>query len=245
MYFEKDYEIDTMDVDCFDCCRASALLGYLQDAAGLAASQFGASNYEMVKKHGHCWMVARTGVRMDRPLRWGDVLTVKTWHRGGEKPLMFRDFDLLANGEPIGTALSIWVLVSLADHSITRPCAFPEFEGTDGGDLIRDTKLPKLKLPVELVPVQRRELYYSETDGNGHVNNTRYADFLCDALELHKAAPGTFVRDLYISYLQECKAGETLELLTAQEGERRYVLGQDAAGVHRFHGYAVIGKSFP
>ena len=44
LYFEKDYEIDTMDVDCFDCCRASALLGYLQDAAGLAASQFGASN---------------------------------------------------------------------------------------------------------------------------------------------------------------------------------------------------------
>lgn len=240
MYFEKTYAISTMDVDCFDCCRASAVLGYLQDAAGLAASQFGASNPEMVKKHGHCWMVVRTGFRMDRPLRWGDALTVRTWHRGGEKPLMFRDFDLLANGESIGTALSIWVLVDLESHTITRACAFPEFEGTDGGELIRDTKLPKLKLPADMAPVQTRLLHYSETDSNGHVNNTRYADFLCDALELHKAAPGTFVREFYLSYLQECRAGETLELLTAREGERRYVLGQDGAGVHRFHGYTVI-----
>lgn len=245
MYFEKSYEIDTMDLDCFDHCRASALLGYLQDAAGLAAGQYGATNLEMIQKHGHCWMVVRTAFTLTRPLRWGDVLTVRTWHRGGEKPLMYRDFELSVDGQSVGQALSIWVLVDLQTHAMTRPDCFPEFAGTDGGELIRATKLPKAKLPPVLVPAGKRLLYYSETDGNGHVNNTRYADFLCDALELHKDPPGTFVKEFYISYMQECKAGETLELLAGETDGQRHVLGQDAAGLHRFHGYAVTGESFP
>lgn len=245
MYFEKRYEISTMDLDCFDHCRASALLGYLQDAAGLAAGQYGATNPEMIQKHGHCWMVVRTAFTLARPLRWGDVLTIRTWHRGGEKPLMYRDFELSVDGQSVGQALSIWVLVDLQTHAMTRPDRFPEFAGTDGGELIRATKLPKAKLPSDLAPVGKRLLYYSETDGNGHVNNTRYADFLCDALELHKDPPGTFVKEFYISYLQECKAGETLELLAGETDGQRHVLGQDAAGVHRFHGYAVTGESFP
>ncbi len=245
LYFETTYPIDTPDLDCFDCCRASALLGYLQDAAGLAAGQFGATNMEMVRKYDHCWMVARTGLTLDRPLHWGETLGIKTWHRGGSKPLMFRDFDLLVDGKPVGQALSVWVLVDLASRGMTRPDHFPEFHGTDGGALIRDTRLPRFKLPGELELREARALHYSETDGNGHVNNTRYADFLCDALELHKAPAGTFVRELYISYLKECKAGETLELLTGQDGPKQCVLGRDGQGEARFHGYIVTGKTAP
>lgn len=240
MYFEKRYVVDSTDLDCFDHCRASAILGYLQDAAGLAATQFGASNFEMIQKHGHCWMVARTGFTLDRPLCWEDVLTVKTWHRGGDKPLMFRDFELSVDGAVVGQALSIWVLVDLATRSISRPCAFPEFAGTDGGELIRDAKLPKLKLPADMAPAGDRKLRYSDTDPNGHVNNIRYADFLCDALDLHAAPPGTFVKALHIDYLQECRAGETLTLLTGQAEGKKYVRGTGPDGGARFQGYLVF-----
>lgn len=240
MHYEKTYTIDTRDLDCFDVCRPSALLGYLQDAAGLAAGAFGATNYDMVEKYRHCWMVARTHYRLDRPLRWGDALTVKTWHRGGDKPMMYRDFDLLVDGEKIGEALSIWILVSLDDHAITRPDRFPEFAGTDGGDLIRDAKLPKLRLPADMAAAMERAPGYSDTDGNGHVNNTRYADYLCDALGLETAPPGTFVKGLHIDYLHECKAGETLTLLTGQAEGRRYVQGTGPDGQARFQGYIVF-----
>ncbi len=237
LYFETTYTIDSRDLDCFNVCRPSALLGYLQDAAGLAAGQFGCTNMEMVDKYRHCWMVLRAGYTLERPLRWGDQLTIKTWHRGGEKPLMYRDFDLSVGGEPVGQAVSIWALVDLADHSLTRPDHFPEFAGTDGGPLIREVKLPKLKLPGPLAPVQTRTLHYSDTDGNGHVNNTRYADFLCDAAEFQTQPPGAFVRALHIDFLRECKAGESLSLLLRREGERAYVQGLDGAGEARFQGY--------
>ena len=236
MYFETTYTIDSRDLDCFDLCRPSALLGYLQDAAGLAAGQFGATNVEMVRKYGHCWMVVRTGYTLDQPLHWGDQLRIKTWHRGGDKPLMFRDFMLEVDGRSVGQALSIWTLVNLTDHSMTRADHFPEFTGTDGGELIRQTKLPKLKLPAELAPIQERLLHYSDTDGNGHVNNVRYADFLCDAAHLQTAPAGTFVKSLHIDYLRECKAGETLSLLGGQGDDGFYVQGRDSQGEVRFQG---------
>lgn len=240
MYYEKTYTIDTRDLDRFDVCRASALLGYLQDAAGLAAGEFGATNPQMIEKHRHCWMVARTCYRLERPLRWGDALTVKTWHRGGDKPLMHRDFDLMANGEKIGEALSIWVLVSLDTHSMARPNSFPEFPGTDGGALIRGTKLPRLHLPQDMALAGTRALHYSDTDANGHVNNTRYGDYLCDAVGLETAPPGTFVRELQLSYSKECHAGETLRLFTGEQEGKKYVQGAGADGEVRFQGYLVF-----
>ncbi len=241
LYFETTYTVDSRDLDCFNLCRASALLGYLQDAAGLAAGQFGATNVEMIQKHGHCWMVARTGFSLERPLRWGDRLTVKTWHRGGSKPLMFRDFALSVDGQSVGQALSIWTLVDLESGSIARPDRFPEFAGTDGGALIRDTKLPKLRLPEELAPVQRRALHYSDTDGNGHVNNTRYADFICDAAGLQDAPAGSFVKAMHIDYLRQCKAGEVLSLLEGRADGGVYVQGLGPQGEARFQGHLTLG----
>ncbi len=245
LYFETTYTVDSRDLDCFNFCRASALLGYLQDAAGLAAGEFGCTNMEMVDKYGHCWMVVRTAYTLDRPLVWRDKLTLRTWHRGGDKPLMYRDFDLLVDGAPVGRALSIWTLVNLADHTISRPNRFPEFAGTDGGDLIRDSKLPRLKPPADLAAVETRTLHYSDTDGNGHVNNTRYADFLCDAAGLQSAPPGSFVRALHIDYLHECRAGEALSLLLGRDGETVYVLGRDGQGETRFQGSLALGENTP
>lgn len=245
MYFEKTYEIDSRDVDCFSLCRASALLGYLQDAAGGAALAFGAANHQMVEKHRHCWMVTRTRFALDRPLPMGGALTLKTWHRGGDKPLMYRDFDLILDGQAVGQALSIWVLVDLDHHTMTRPDHFPEFPGTDGGELIRDTKLPKLRLPGELAPVEARTFHYSDTDANGHVNNTRYADLLCDAVRLQNAPTGSFVRAMHIDYLRECKAGETLGLSLGQDGGVSYVRGVGPEGEARFQGALTLEKNSP
>ncbi len=44
----------------------------------------------------------------------------------------------------------------------------------------------------------RRLLHYSDTDLNGHVNNNRYADFACDAMEIEIWAPGESCASLQI-----------------------------------------------
>ena len=81
------------------------MLGYLQEAATLAAEDGGFGREKTLEYHAF-WMLARIWFRLDRPLRWEEKVTVRTWHRGSKTALMYRDFDLLAGGVPVGEAVS-------------------------------------------------------------------------------------------------------------------------------------------
>ena len=76
----------------------------------------------------------------------------------------------------------------------------------------RQKKLTKLRLPQEMEPVCHRRMQYSDTDINGHVNNCRYADFVCDAMEMQNLEEDKFLSQLQIGYLAECRPGDELEM---------------------------------
>lgn len=147
---------------------------------------------------------------------------------------MYRDFDLLMDGKPIGEAVSVWVLADLDTHKLFRLGNVREFDDTSGGALCKEKLLPRLKVPVPLVPTQARALHYSDTDVNGHVNNVRYADFACDALEMQRLGQGRFVSSVQIGYLKECRAGETIRLSTGCANGTWYVQGDGEEGKPRF-----------
>ena len=79
-------------------------------------------------------------------------------------------------------------------------------------ELCKTRTLNKLRAPKDLKLLERRKMHYSDTDVNGHVNNTRYADFACDAVELDKLPPEQFLAEMQIGYLAECRPGEILDL---------------------------------
>ncbi len=234
MYYEDTYRIDSRDTDPFNQCRPSSMLGYLQEAATVAACELHVSREEMIRNYNVFWMLARIWYRLDAPLRWDDRLTVRTWHRGNKGASMYRDFDLLRDGKPVGEAVSVWVLADLDTHKLFRLKDVKQFEGSDGGELCKDKLLPKLRIPVELAPSMDRTLHYSDADINGHVNNTRYADFACDALHLHRLGEGQFVSSLQIGYLKECRPGETLHLSTGSRDGVWYVQGDGTEGKPHF-----------
>ena len=243
MYFEVTYQIDTRDVDhqCF--CRPSALLGYLQEAATDAAAELCMSREELLEQYNAFWMLARVWVELKRPLRWKESLTIRTWHREGRGASVYRDFDLYVDGESIGQAVSTWVLANVENHRLMRMDKIPGIMGNNhGGGLEKDLTLGKLKLPAGLSEVERRRLHYSELDMNGHINNTRYADFACDALKLERLTEEGFVQSLQIGFLAECRAGEELILSAGTEEERSFVRVAGADGKARFEAAITFGK---
>lgn len=233
MFFETSFPIGSYDLDRFDHCRPSRLLGYLQEAAALAIDEVGASNAAMLRRYGCCWMVSRLKFTLDCPLRHRDTLTIKTWHRDG-KAILYRDMDLSVNGVLAGQALAAWVLVDTAARSPRRLSDFPELRGSDGGDLCRQSVLTRLKPPDELTLAARHRVAYSDLDGNGHVNNTRYADFFCDAVGMERMAEGTFLRELQVDFLRECTPDQPLLLRAGEANGAPFVLGEDPSGVVHF-----------
>ena len=68
-FFEYEMTVDSRDVDGWGRCRPSAVLGYLQEAATLAAEDGGFGREKTLEYHAF-WMLARIWFRLDRPLRW-------------------------------------------------------------------------------------------------------------------------------------------------------------------------------
>lgn len=235
-FHESTYLVDTRDTDPLGQCRPSSLLSMLQESATQAAIALDISRERMLERYNCFWMLARIWFRLDRPLFWDDRLTLKTWHRGGKGAAMYRDYDLLVDGTPVGEAVSTWVLADQDTRKLIRLGSVAEFQGTDGGTLCKDKQLSRLKLPGAMTPAGSRTLYYSDADVNRHVNNARYADYLCDALRLEELGKGRRVSSMQIGFLAECRPGETLTISTAQAGGLYYVHGADEAGVSRFDG---------
>ena len=240
MYFEGDYPIDSRDVDPWNHCKPSGLMGILQEAAVAAACELHASRPEMMEKYNLFWMLARMWYRLDRPLKWNETLSIRTWHRGGSGASSYRDFDLFVDGKTVGEAVSVWVLADADTHRLARMSKIEEFQGTDGGELCKDKSLSRFKLPQEMAAADHRAMHYSDTDINGHVNNVRYADFICDAIRMDQLGQDFYVSALQVDYLAECMAGETITLFTGERDGLRYVRGADAAGKSRFEGAVTL-----
>ena len=241
-FFEYDIRLNGLDVDGRGNCKGSALLNHLQNAATLAAEDGGFSRETLVERYGAFWMLARTWYRLSRPLKYEDHVTIRTWHRGGKGAIMYRDYDILADGQPVGESVSAWVLASLDSRKLMRLSAIPELEGTGGGELCKTMTLAKLRRPDSLREVERRPMRYSDTDLNGHVNNTRYADFACDAVDMANIPQNRFLAELQIGYLAECRPGEVLSIQAGGRGDSRFVQGIDTAGKPRFEAALFLGE---
>ncbi len=236
MYFTYEYTIDSRDTDPFGQCRPSALLGLLQEAATEAAVALHVSREETLERY-HCfWMLARIWYRLERPLRWNETVTVKTWHRGGKGASTYRDFDLYVNGVQVGEAVSTWVLADVDTRRLLRLSQVEEFQSTTGGDLCKEKTLGKLRLPEGMTLAEERRMRYSDADVNRHVNNSHYADFICDALHMERLGQGKFLSELRVSFLAECLPGETIRIHTGEAEGTWYVHGDDAEGKSRFDG---------
>lgn len=232
--WELEYRVDSRDIDMFRQCRPSALLGILQEAATQAAAALHISGPEALEKYNALWMVTRTWVELDKPIRWDDRLTVHTWHRGAAAASSYRDFDIIRAGETIGRGVMLWVLADADQRRLLRMKDLTEFHGTDGGARNRTIRLRRPQMPAQFDGRSLREMRYSDTDINGHINNIHYADFACDALHLERYGKGKYVRSIQLDYVSECMAGETVTIDTAVEGDHLYARGVGGDGAERF-----------
>ena len=114
--YECEYMVDSRDIDPWYHCRPSGLMGMLQEAATQAACALHVSRDEMLERYNSFWMLARLWYRLDVPSELGDTVHPHlALHRGGS---LYRDFDLFVNGQPVGEAVSTWVLADAATHKL-------------------------------------------------------------------------------------------------------------------------------
>ena len=219
------------DSDLFGFMRPSALLGLLQHAAEEHAVRLGASREDLPGDI--IWMLAKIAYFLEKPIKTRQETVIETWPRGARGACFYRDFDIAADGEHVGHAISAWVMADPQTLRLVRPKDYPVPSIPPEKCKYTDT-LGKLVAPESLTPAMTRVIRYSDLDINGHLNNTRYAELCCDALCLDSRPP-RYIGAMQINYRAECKSGEEIAMSCGEYSKNEcYVTGNDKNGALRF-----------
>ena len=230
-YCEKTLLL-SRDCDLGGLWKPSAILTAMQETAGMHSHILGCGRETLVQK-GVVWVLTRCEVQMEKEARMGSRLSIETF----PMPLrrwffpryfVFRD----ETGAQVGAAGTLWVLFDLEKRCMVAP-------GDVAGAIPDNSDLtPPLGVPG---PVPRlttggtlesaRTPVYSELDVNGHVNNARYADWLCDALGLEVMREYR-VKTMRLSYAAEIRPGQAMELRLTRDGLAYHLTGAHEGKTH-------------
>ncbi len=217
MKFTQNYTIKWHDTDANRLVRPSALVTYLQETANEHLIHTGISLDELRDRYGLAFILSSISLRVYEPMFAKDAIEVQTWTCEGRGFRHNRCFRALREGKTVAEATSIWALLNLRDGSLVKVEDTPYHIEPDPAIAFPD--LPaRLKMPPlsEMEFVGERRIGYSDIDYNGHMNNTRYPDMLCDFVPNMRE---NRVTGMVLSYRKEAAFGHTLRVFdTKTEG---------------------------
>lgn len=208
--YTQKFEISENHVDRFGRVKPSMLLYFVQEAAGQHCSLLAVDHDTLSHKH-LFWAVTRNRVQVTRLPRLHETITVETWPMPTTKvayPRSVVAYD--EDGNELFRSISLWVLMDQE----SRGMILPGKSGVIVNGTLRGSELaaPGSLAPKGLDQHTSRTVGFTELDVNGHVNNTRYLDWVADLLPsaFHQAHPA---REFTVCYLSEVMEGQQLDLV--------------------------------
>ena len=207
--YTQNFEITDHYVDCFGRMTPASILLMIQEVAGKHCTALSV-DYDTLAKRGLFWAVTRHRVQIERMPRLGERIRVETWPMPTTKvayPRSVVAYDQAGN--ECFRAISLWVLMNLD----TRSMILPGKSGISVVGSLRGLELPSpgsLAL-MEHTQTRQRQVCFTDLDRNGHMNNTRYLNWVSDLL------PSAFhqeheVKEFTICYHAEAREGQLLDL---------------------------------
>lgn len=205
------------DTDAGRLVRPSQLLMYMQECGNLQCKADGTELDRLRDEEHQAFILVRIAMEFYKPLYNSDVIDVETWVGPGKGFTFPRAFRIMRGEEVIAEAMSIWVLVDTETRQMLPVSAFKHTYPID--------EMPKVELPVRLKnhpcpEIGKRVIVYSDLDYNGHMNNTKYPDMLCDFLPTG-VMQDCFPSRMVMVFHHEAAGGDVLSVCGAPEEEQK------------------------
>lgn len=227
--YELPLKIATYDVGPDDRLRLSAILRYQQEAAERHLAT-GGMGWNDLMAQGIAFVASRWHVELIRVPTMGERVTLTTWHRERKGPRFFRCFSWRDSaGKEVIRGVMQYALVAVEDHRLLRGNEFDRFGVEEHPEHTVPCADPAKWRQPALTAADTFTVRWSDTDRNGHLNNTRYADLVCDTLP--GGMEGRRLTDVQLYFAGEARIGDVLTLGNALEDGVCYVSGSTERGV--------------
>jgi acyl-ACP thioesterase len=222
-------------VSSFECdfrgrWKPSAIFQHLTEAATIHADRLGVGFNAMLAQN-LFWVHSRMKIKFFTFPHAEEEIIIHTWPKTIQQKLFYiRDFEILdRNQQQLAVATSAWLVINATSRHMVSPhsldFALPSLPERFG----LDESLDKLGFEKFVEERLRVRAGYSAVDMLGHVNNSRYVEWICDAFPLDMYQHNT-LDWIQINYDHEVRPGEEVALLV-----------EDVPGDN--HTYKVIGEN--
>ena len=180
---------------------------------------------ENLMASGFAVLVSRCSYRIKKWPQENDFVEIVTWE---EKPLalqLMRCYKVLDNsGDVLVSGKSTWSVIDADTWKLIPTKNFTVRKAPDFSIELDCDAPKKIVLPEKMELVEERQIRFSDLDANSHVNNSRYAAFVEDALpkewQVRKA------KNFKINFLKEATLGEKIAIFGCKEGNTFFFVGR-------------------
>ncbi|WP_430613077.1 acyl-[acyl-carrier-protein] thioesterase [Flavobacterium sp. JP2137] len=180
----------THEVDFLECAPSgklkTAAIGQILQKVANTHSILGGISLEDLQRTQIAWVLNKMKIEIVKLPQWQDVIEIQTWIQSLEGSRSIRDFEVFLNGEKIMGISTFWVIIDTEKRrpgTITIPLDhFTIFESKKA--LKKGFSKFPLHLPFE--KISENSVRYSDLDMVNHVNNTKYVEWVLDAVPFDK-----------------------------------------------------------
>ena len=221
----QEFLIKYCDVDFKDDLKASSALAYFEEVACASADELG-FGYAFVKPRGYAFMVTNICCEFLRPIPLGMLACIKTWPLIPSHATFRREYQISdKEGNIYVNASSRWCLVDMFSAKLlsSKVIDNQDYSTYNTAKVLEEVqwKIPSFKQEEGLLKFTIT-IANSEYDHNMHVNNTKYADYCLNCFSIEELTDKN-LRKFSISYLKQCKEGETLYFYRKQQEDGSYL----------------------
>ena len=217
MIFKQQCVTRWHDTDANRVVRPTQILVFMQEASNHHIKALGTDLDKLRDEQGLAFILSKIRLALYKPLYAFEEITVETWTVESRGFSFNRFFRIIRGDEVIAAADTTWALISLNNGELCRVDAFDfKFEH----DAPMDIGLPaRFRVPKNefLDYIGERKIVYSDLDYNMHMNNTKYADMLCDFMP-YDVIPK--IKGISLSYLHEAAFGDNIKIFSAHDSEK-------------------------
>lgn len=227
--YKEEFTVADYECDVAECMTPGAVLRRTQQVSTDQCNLLGLTAEAHRRAH-TAFLLSKTALELYAPIRAGERVCIETRPCAPQHAVYQRYTALYGADGALRCAVdSRWVLVDTQTRRILRQA--PQALGVS---------FPQQELPTLAQALQKGEAQpdgtetavYTRCDKNHHLNNTYYADIVCDHVPLRQMAAQRPVR-LAIVYHSEVPLGAAFTLLRAQTAENRwYFCGMGAEKKH-------------
>lgn len=213
--WSQDYKIASYFVNLRGRVGLYAMLNFIQDVGWLHARHM-----QVKLEDNQGWVFTRQSLTMHKWPKWNETITIKTWLRPPTSDIfLYRDYEVFHEDQKIGQCTSTFSVIDMQTRKLVN-IDLAKYKVNYREDYQHQEFPQKIAWQSASEELAQFQVRNSDLDMNNHVNNTKYAQWLLDALPLDILKGDTHLEKYEINFLAETKSGDVVSVQMAPVADK-------------------------